>query len=266
MKKVKLFPLTVLCRVIALITLIFGLAASPSLGAESMNQDAERILQSMSSYMAGLKAFSLKADVDFEIVTQQGQKLQFSSWVTAVIERPANLHITRKGVISDSEYYYDGNFFTIYGKNFNAYSQIEGSGTIDDAFIAYEYETGLPAPGADLLFADPYATLSSGIESGEYMGTAYVNGVECHHLAFRNAKTDWQLWVKVGDQAFPMKYVITTKWVTGAPQYQIRLRDWDINPKIKTGEFSFSAPDGAQKLDTFPADELDGITFTEESS
>ena len=264
MKIVKSFPLTGFSRVIAGMFLIISLAVSPVLGAENMSPEAKGILQSMSSYMAGLKAFSVNADVDFEIVTQQGQKLQFSSWATAVIERPANLHITRKGVISDSEYFYDGKFFTIYGKNLNAYSQIEGSGTIDDAFRAYEYETGLPAPSADLLFADPYAALSPGIESGEYLGTAYVNGVECHHLAFRNAKTDWQLWVKVGDQPFPMKYVITTKWVTGAPQYEIRLRDWNTNPKIEAGEFSFSAPDGAQKLDTIPTDELDGITSAEE--
>jgi hypothetical protein len=91
-------------------------------------------------------------------------------------------------------------------------------------------ETGLNAPGADLLFSDPYAILSAGIESSVYIGIAYVNGIACHHLAFREAKVDWQLWVQTGDEPFPMKYIITSKWVTGAPQYEVRLREWNPNP------------------------------------
>ncbi|MBW1932567.1 MAG: DUF2092 domain-containing protein [Deltaproteobacteria bacterium] len=98
------------------------------------------------------------------------------------MKRPAKFHIQRKGMIADAEFIFDGKTLTLYGKNLNIYAQIDIPGTIDDAILAYELETGIPAPGADLLFADPYAILSSGI---------YVNGVECHHLAFREAKVDW---------------------------------------------------------------------------
>ena len=78
-------------------------------------------------------------------------------------------------------------------------------GTIDDALDTLHVEIGLDAPGADLFYADPYISLSSGVVSSAYLGTDYVNGVECHHLAFREAKTDWQLWVQVGDAPLPMK-------------------------------------------------------------
>ena len=114
------------------------------------------------------------------------------------------------------------------------------------------------------MFADTYLVLSSGVEIGIYVGTAYVNGVECHHLAFREAKVDWQIWVKTGDEPLPMKYVITTKWHTGAPQYEIRLRDWDLKPKIKTDQFSFSVPEGAANLDTIAAEWMKEFTSTEE--
>lgn len=255
----KLFNLTYLCRILSGLILILSLAASPSSGEENMNPAAESILHSMSSYLATTKALSVNADVDFEIVTPNGQKLQLSSFVTALIERPANLHLTRKGTSSDYELFFNDKLFTVYSRTLNAYSQIEGSGTIDEAFLAHEYTTGLPISGGDFFFSDPFTRFISGVESVDYIGIAYVYGVKCHHLAFRNEETDWQLWVKVGDQPLPMKYVITTKWVTGAPQYEIRLRDWETNPEIEAGEFLFSVPENAKKLDVIPREKFPGI-------
>ena len=239
------------------IALCISLAPGPVMSAESIDPDADSVLKSMSSYLGGIKTFSVNADIDDQFITHNGQKLQLSSFATVVIERPEKFHIQRKGMIADAEFIFDGITLTLHGRKRNIYAQIEVPGIIDDAIRGYELETGIPAPGADLLFADPYAVLSSGVESSAYLGIAYVNGVECHHLAFREAKVDWQLWVQAGDAPLPMKYVITTKWHTGAPQYEIRFRDWDTNPQINDKRFTFSAPEGATRLETIPADEMD---------
>ena len=243
---------------------VLSFLAFPAMSAEDIDSDADKILQSMSTYLGRIKAFSLNADIDFEIVAPNGQKLQLSSLATVVMERPAKFHISRKGMLADAEFIFDGKTLTLYGRNLNVYAQIQVPGTSDDAFRAYEFETGLPAPGADLLFADAYAVLSAGVENSVYVGTAYVNGVECHHLAFREAKVDWQLWVKAGDEPLPMKYVITTKWLTGAPQYEIRLRDWNVSPKIKDAEFTFSVSNNATKLETMPVNDMGEFPSTKE--
>ena len=227
---------------------ILSFLAFPAMCADGIDPDADTILKSMSAYLGGIKTFSMNADIDFEIVAPNGQKLQLSSLATVVMERPEKFHITRKGMLADVEFIFDGKTLTLYGKNLNGYARIQVPGTIDNAIRAYELETGLPAPGADLLFADSYAVLSAGVENSVYVGTAYVNGVECHHLAFREAKVDWQLWIKTGDEPLPMKYVISTKWLTGAPQYELRLRDWNTSPTIKDEQFAFSAPTGAVQL------------------
>ncbi len=264
MKKTRSIALSGLIWLILGIALSISITAAPAFSADAIDPEADQILKSMSSYMAEVKAFSMNADIDFEVVTKNGQKLQFSSFATTVLQRPAKFHIQRKGMIADAEFIFDGKMLTLYGKRLNVYAQIEVPGTIDDAIYAYELETGIPAPGADLLFANPYAILSSGAESSTYLGTAYVNGTECHHLAFREDKVDWQLWVKTGNEPLPIKYVITTIWHTAAPQYEIRLRDWVINPQISDEEFSFSVPDGATRLDTIPVDEMHEFTSKEE--
>jgi hypothetical protein len=53
-----------------------------------------------------------------------------------------------------------------------------------------------------------------------------------------------------------MKYVITTKWITGAPEYSIRLRDWNTNPQISANRFTFTPPAGATLLEALPPSQL----------
>jgi hypothetical protein len=53
--------------------------------------------------------------------------------------------------------------------------------------------TGLDAAGADLFSADPYAALTSEVYEGSVVGTAYISGVQCDHLAFRSDAVDWQI-------------------------------------------------------------------------
>jgi len=240
---------------VALLGIGFGLSVGPALATEGINRDADEILRSMSKFLAGTKAFSVSADISNEVVTLEGQKLQLSAYSTVLIERPSRFYVTRQGTFADAALFYDGKQLTIFGKTANAYLQTEVAGTIDDAIHAIESRTGLSMPGADLLLSDPYAVLTSGVTSSGYYGKAYVGGVECHHLAFRTPKVDWQLWVKAGDQPLPMKYVITTKWLTGAPQYSVQLSNWNLKPVIAGDRFAFVAPKGARKLEALPVDE-----------
>jgi hypothetical protein len=241
-----------------------SLVADPVASADSIDPDADQTLKSMSSYLAETQAFSVNADIDFEIVNRNGQKIQFSSFATILVQRPEQFYIQRQGVFANADLIFDGETLTLYSRNSNTYAQRAVSGTIDDAIRAFELETGIPAPGGDLLFADPYTILSTGVESSTYRGTAYVNGIECHHLSFREADVDWQLWVQTGEQPLPMKYVITSKWITAAPQYELRMRDWNTTPQVNAEQFTFSAPQGATQLETLPASELDEFTSIEE--
>jgi hypothetical protein len=236
---------------------ILGVGAIAPAQAQELDPNATEVLQFMSDYLAETEAFSVNADIDFEVVARTGQKLQFSSYATVLMQRPRGLFIQRRGPLADAEIFFDGSQITLFGRRINSYAEIPLSGTIDDAIRTVEAETGLPFPGADLMFSNPYEVLSEGVESSTYLGTAYIDGVEVHHLAFREADVDWQLWVQTGDRPLPMKYVITTKWVTGAPQYAIRLRDWNTNPQIPANRFTFAPPAGATLLEALPPSELE---------
>jgi hypothetical protein len=247
----------------AALALGFGLAAGPAAAAEKIDPEADKILRSMSTYLGHLPAFRVRADVDNEIVDLAGQKLQLSSSAEVVLQRPNHLYVHRQGPFSDAEVIFDGKTLTLNGKEHGVYAQFESPGSIDQAIAKMRVETGLDAPGADLLEADPYAVLIDDVSQGTYLGTAFVGGVECHHLAFRQAKVDWQLWVQAGDTPLPMKYVITSKWVTGAPEYSVRFADWDTKPQIEPNRFAFVPPAGAKRVDSIPVNEMGEIMTPE---
>jgi len=145
----------------ASLALGFGLSAGSAIAAEGLNQNADEILQSMSKFLAGTKAFSVTADISNEFITLEAQKLQLNSHATVLMERPSRFHVTRKGKFADAELIFDGNKLTLYGKTANAYVQKDLAGTTDQAISKMEADSGLSMPGADLLLSNPYAVLSS---------------------------------------------------------------------------------------------------------
>ena len=231
------------------------LAAAPAMSAEGVDPEADAILREMSDYLGGLAAFSVDADVDNEIIDLAGQKLQLSSSASVALQRPNRIQMSRQGGIADVEVLFDGKSLTLQSKTRNAYLQLDSSGTIDEALRAVSNEIGIDMAAGDFFFADPYSGLVTDVVSGAYLGWGYVEGVRCHHLAFRAAHVDWQLWVQTGDTPLPMKYVITSKWVTGAPQYAARFRNWNTKPQLEARQFEFSALPGAKKLDSLPVNE-----------
>jgi len=231
------------------------LASAPALAGTTIDPDAGAILRAMADHLGGLPKFSAEADVDSEVIDLEGQKLQLSSSVDLVVQRPGNLYVHRHGPFADVEFFFDGRIVSVYGKNMNVYAQFPAAGDIKNGVEEMRAETGLDAPGADLLFADPYQALTEDAISGTYRGTAFVNGVECDYLTFRGNRADWQLWVAHGYQPFPMKYVITTKWLTGAPQYSVRFRNWNTEPTIAETQFVFIPPEGSRSVETLSAGE-----------
>jgi hypothetical protein len=240
------------------------LMVGPAKAAEGLDPAADEVLRSMSTFLASQQAFSVATDISTEIITQEGQKLQLNAHSELLMQRPSSFHSARRGRFADLEMFFDGRQLTLFGKTLKAYVQLDAPGTIDDAIDKLEAGRGPGLPASDLLLSDPYRALAEGVTSSGYLGRGFVDGVECHHVAFREADVDWQLWVKVGDEPLPMKYVITTKWMTGAPQFSVQLSNWNLKPVIKAGQFTFVPPSEAVRVEVLPVDETGEVAAARE--
>lgn len=216
-----------------------------------VDKEADQLLRKMSAYMGKLPAFSTQADHILEVVTKDGQKLQFGATSKVVVKRPNKLRTDRKGEVVDLSFYYDGKNMSLYGRRVNMYATAPAPADLDAAIDFGRQSLGLEAPGADLLHSNPYEILMEEVVSGKYVGKTLVRGTSCHHLAFRNQETDWQLWVAEGDEPLPCKYVITSKKMDESPQFAVELYDWDTDPEISNEIFTLTPPEDAMQIEFF---------------
>ncbi|RXG91963.1 DUF2092 domain-containing protein [Bradyrhizobium zhanjiangense] len=229
---------------------LFATGAALLLAATSPARadDPAKILKSMTDYLGSQTTLSASFDSDIEIITPELQKIQFASSGQFKLGRPDKLRVRRTGGYADVELVYDGKTVSLYGNDAKSYMQAEMAGTVDQMITEMQTHSGLGMPGTDLLLTNAFEELMATAADGKHVGQGVIDGVECEHLAFRTPDTDWQIWIETGAKPVPRKYVITSKTVTGAPQYTLRTRDWKTDA-FAEDTFVFKAPAGATKVD-----------------
>jgi hypothetical protein len=227
--------------------------------AQAQGDEARKILKSMSDYVTTQQTVSLTFDADIEVITSELQKIQFTSSGQVQLSRPDKLRATRTGGYADVELVFDGRTLSVLGKDENAFAQVDASGSVDALIDRLRAEHSIAMPGADLLLSRVYDELIADVIDAKHIGRGVIDGVECEHLAFRNPDTDWQLWVEVGARPIPRKYVITSKAVTAAPQYTLRIKEWRTDAPVSADAFEFKPPQGASKVAVAALAHLDEV-------
>ena len=215
--------------------------------ASAAGDDAGQILKAMSDYLTSQKTISATYNSDIEVITPDLQKIQFNSSGTILMNRPDRIRATRIGGYSSVELVFDGKIFTLYGGNINRYLQLEAPGPLEK-LIETLREQSIYMPGADLLVPEAYEKLMARVIDAKHIGRGVIGSFECDHLAFRTQDTDWQLWVQIGANPIPRKFVITSKAMGAAPQYTLLIEDWKTDLPTDATAFVFDKPVGASKL------------------
>ena len=209
--------------------------ASPASADET---HARALLKAMSDYMGAQQAISFSYDSTLAIVTSDLQKLDFASSGTVTLSRPDKIRVTRTGGFADVEMVYDGKQLSILGKNLGKFVQVSVPGTIEE-LVDRLRDRGFPAPGADLLAANLNDTLMEAVVDVKDLGSGIIGGVECDHLAFRTESVDWQIWISMGDDPHPCRYVVTSKLLALAPEYRVDVSDWKAGAAVAEDDFAF---------------------------
>jgi hypothetical protein len=241
-------------------TILFAaalMATGPAAAAQG--DDAKSILKAMSDYVSHQKTIEFTYDSDIEVITPQLEKIQFTNSGDGLLSRPNKLRAHRVGGYAEVEMFFDGKTVDIFGKSLNGYAQFDAPGTVDQLIAALREGHGIALPGADLLLSNAYDVLVAGVLEAKHIGRGVIDGRECEHLAFRNADTDWQLWVEVGKHPIPRKLVVTSKTMNNAPQYTLRVKSWKTGITPAANAFTFVPPAGAKKLSPDMLIELDEL-------
>jgi hypothetical protein len=240
----------------ALLLVVCG--ALPVAGADdplNIEARADRILREMSDYLMSVDQFRFHSDVSYASVLVSGQMIHYGATGEIAVHRPDRFRVEQRGDEGSRRVVFNGHTFTMHDIEAGLYAQKEMTADIDTAIDRMFERFGFSVPTADLIYADPYSTLTESVDTGFVVGLHEVQGVRCHHLAFSQESIDWQIWIEDGPRPLPRKLLITYKDEPGTPHYAVQLSRWDLRPHISDAYFEFHPPAGTGRIEFLPAEE-----------
>lgn len=234
----------------ALGTALLWLAGSTAGAAQETRVDpaAVEIVRAGVGPISQAQDLEVRVRTLYDVVQEDGQKLQFGSRDTIRLRRPDRAaYSTLRDDGEEREVRYDGALLSIYDRNENAYGQFPVPATLDATFDYLELELGMPLPLADFLYND-LSHLSGVATEGAVIGTSRVGEWDCDHVAFRGEGIDWQLWIEREGARRLRKLVVTYSGLPGEPQFLAIFDRWQLDAKSADEAFVFTPPEGAQRI------------------
>lgn len=225
-------------------------AAKPALTptpAVKIDPQATQMLRQMTNYPTSLNQFTVHVDSTMEAITSSGQVLNSDKSMDISVMRPDHLRVDSHVPDHDRQFYYDGKTLTIYSPKQNVYAVIDAPPTID-GLVELARQRGMQLPLADLIVSNPYPALMKDTLSAVYVGQSLVGNTMTNQLAFQRKGLEWQIWIEDGPNPLPIRVAITDKAVPGSPRFMATMSDWNTNPGLHAGVFTFVPPAGAQKV------------------
>ena len=249
--RVILWRIPLVCIVLAAATLPSSAAtktpASKPTPAPKIDPQATQMLRRMTDYLTSLNQFTVHVDSTMEVITPSGQVLNTDKSVDVSVMRPDHLRVESHVPDHDRQFYYDGKTLTIYSPKHNVYAVMDAPPTID-ALIQLARQRGMQLPLADLVVSDPYPALMKDTISAIYVGQSLVGNTMTNQLAFQRKGLEWQIWIEDGPNALPLRVGIADKSVPGSPRFMANMTDWNVNPALDVGVFTFVPPADARKV------------------
>ena len=226
-----------------------GQLADKESGPSAIDPQSDALLKRMAAYLRALPSFTVHATNTLQVMLVTGEKLDFEAVSEVSVRRPDRMRSRRTGVVGSADFFYDGKTATIFDTATKFFTVNPVPSSIESMLPVFVDLLGVDVPGADLLYTDAYEGLMAEVTHAQHVAIEDVGGVRTHHLAFRGREVDWQIWIEDGERPLPRRYLITTKWMTGAPQFGIALNEWNVSPRLDDKTFIFEAPPEARKVD-----------------
>ena len=212
----------------------------PQPPTETLDPQAVEILTHASEFLSGQGALSMDWFVSFDVVVDGREKITYMRSGANLLQRGVGYYGYSEFGDETREFFFDGSQFQIFDVEENAYVSTAFTSDFDALAdrVSETYDIRLPI--WQVMSAAPRGELLDRATSAAYVGTTRLAGREAHHLAFSNYDTDWQIWVSTdADQPELMMIVGTDPYTQGWPQYRAYFTNWNFDPEIPIGVFTF---------------------------
>lgn len=246
------------------IALVALLATTPVFAAdcadESFDPTAMKSIERLNDYLAGTKEFRVAFDVAYDIVQDDGQKLEFGDTRVVAVRRPGQMRVedtdrdgAKTGIV------FDGKEIIAYDLDAKVYARTPQPGSLDESLGHFVNDLGMHLAMEPILRGRLATDAKKWAHAVRYIGESTIAGVACDHVAMRGDWGDVELWIARGDKPLLQRIVITYVRAEGKPQFSAQLRDWDLDPDLSDKFFAFKPQPGAAKIAFRPVRMIQGV-------
>jgi len=219
--------------------------------ASEIDDKAVALIKRMGEFLKAQTRFAFTVDQSYDVVQEDGEKLEFGDIRRYTVRRPDRLRIDgdkRDG--SPRTLFFDGNQILVWVPSDKAYAlaKLKQHRDLDTTLTLAEGNLDIQVPLAGLLRTDPTAEILEHLESAYIVGKEELAGVPCQHVALRTDEIDGQFWFATGDQPLLQRVVIEYRTLEGQPRYSADLSKWTFTPDVADSVFTFVPPDGAERV------------------
>jgi len=268
-KSMKLW-ITVSALVVVLSGSVIGQTEPVTTSAPKIDPEADKVLRAMSEQLVRCKSFRVDVDIvsSYKLPGDSGEEAasyrvgmerpnRFAAWLTS--GQGATLVC-------------DGKDLYVYWDRLAAY-KVEGAPPtvrelhLDDKTVGDGSLLGLLGM---LVTSDPYVGIMGGVRETRYLGVEEIDGDACSRVHGSQDDMEWDIWIQSGEQAVIRKLDIDLTKGRPVDGYEggvtATFDGWGLDRDLPAAAFTFVAPEGAVKVDSFferdddpnPADELLG--------
>jgi len=223
-------------------------AAEP---ADEIDEDALAILNRFAKLLEAQTRFRFAVDFSYDVVQEDGQKLEFGASRVYTVRRPDHLRIDEdRRAGGRRELFYDGNNLTVSipGEHAYALAKLKQHRDLDSMIDVMRDALDLPVPLGDLLRANPLKRIEEGMHAAYIVGRENLSGVECDHVAWQTDEVNAEAWFTTGDQVLLQRVVIDYRELKGQPSFRAQFTKWDRSPDVADSRFTFTPPADAERV------------------
>lgn len=234
-----------------------GLAADGAEQAPTIDPKADEIVHKVSNYYKGLDRFKFNVDSRM-LMEAQGMRNEMETRYSIAAARPNRVSVNLTKGMNGLTVVSDGKQIFVYIPMFKKYTVEEAPATLNEMFSEGAGSMLSSVFASTFMLDDPYGEMMSGVTSGSYVDTEEIDGAPCHHLKYTQEEFDWEMWVDAGERPLVRRVVpdyakrIAESGMPGMKMsFVVNYTQWEINPEIPDSAFTFTAPEGAEKVDSF---------------
>jgi len=219
--------------------------------ATGVDERAVALIKGMGAFLKAQPRFSFTVDQSFDVVQEDGEKLEFGGTRTYTVMRPDHLRIDEDSRDKSSRtLYFDGKqmALSIPGDKAYALAKLKQPRDLDTTLTLAHENLDIQVPLANLLRSDPTKDILENLDSAYLVGLEKLGTVECQHIALETDEVDAQLWIATGERPLVQRVLIEYRELEGQPRYTAQFSSWSITPDVTASTFSFTPPEGAERV------------------